>query len=216
MYFGMRRSGWRTPVPSHKSFCFRTGDPGFTSRVDGWELSWGFFCSSAFGLVCAAAGDWWLELLPGRGVWLNAVDAKNQRKKAQCRVIDLPLSPNGEHAVGRSPETQAVTRDIGNCSFGPPCPARHCRQHPRNRVVGPRAKFGKPPAPAGAEPNFRVRRDATGALNGQPKTSVNAAPLPAGDLPATNQSQALPDRKSTRLNSSHRCISYAVFCLKKT
>src|SRR5437762_6806640 len=26
---------------------------------------------------------------------------------------------------------------------------------------------------------------------------------------------ALLDRKSTRLNSSHRCISYAVFCLKK-
>src|SRR5207248_8879328 len=27
--------------------------------------------------------------------------------------------------------------------------------------------------------------------------------------------QPLPDRKSTRLNSSHRTISYAVFCLKK-
>src|SRR5437764_5855698 len=26
---------------------------------------------------------------------------------------------------------------------------------------------------------------------------------------------ARQDRKSTRLNSSHRCISYAVFCLKK-
>src|SRR5437763_7653672 len=26
---------------------------------------------------------------------------------------------------------------------------------------------------------------------------------------------AMLDRKSTRLNSSHRCISYAVFCLKK-
>src|SRR5437879_5707501 len=25
---------------------------------------------------------------------------------------------------------------------------------------------------------------------------------------------AFEDRKSTRLNSSHRCISYAVFCLK--
>src|SRR5207248_5118158 len=25
----------------------------------------------------------------------------------------------------------------------------------------------------------------------------------------------IPDRKSTRLNSSHRTISYAVFCLKK-
>src|SRR5437763_8858128 len=27
--------------------------------------------------------------------------------------------------------------------------------------------------------------------------------------------KGLTDRKSTRLNSSHRCISYAVFCLKK-
>src|SRR5437879_10263392 len=27
--------------------------------------------------------------------------------------------------------------------------------------------------------------------------------------------QGTTDRKSTRLNSSHRCISYAVFCLKK-
>src|SRR5437879_8504478 len=30
-----------------------------------------------------------------------------------------------------------------------------------------------------------------------------------------SQRPALGDRKSTRLNSSHRCISYAVFCLKK-
>src|SRR5437762_4009991 len=47
-----------------------------------------------------------------------------------------------------------------------------------------------------------------------------------GNVPGTRAEQAklkwLPyasllelDRKSTRLNSSHRCISYAVFCLKK-
>src|SRR5437762_6916795 len=30
-----------------------------------------------------------------------------------------------------------------------------------------------------------------------------------------NATQPHGDRKSTRLNSSHRCISYAVFCLKK-
>src|SRR5256885_3630237 len=30
-----------------------------------------------------------------------------------------------------------------------------------------------------------------------------------------NREQALKDRKSTRLNSSHLVISYAVFCLKK-
>src|SRR5437870_11412024 len=31
----------------------------------------------------------------------------------------------------------------------------------------------------------------------------------------TQTASALPDRKSTRLNSSHVAISYAVFCLKK-
>src|SRR2546429_6992896 len=32
---------------------------------------------------------------------------------------------------------------------------------------------------------------------------------------ATTKKCMLPDRKSTRLNSSHGYISYAVFCLKK-
>src|SRR5436189_3385143 len=32
---------------------------------------------------------------------------------------------------------------------------------------------------------------------------------------ADERGVAALDRKSTRLNSSHRCISYAVFCLKK-
>src|SRR5690242_9125374 len=34
-------------------------------------------------------------------------------------------------------------------------------------------------------------------------------------VPLTRKAQNLPDRKSTRLNSSHMSISYAVFCLKK-
>src|SRR5690606_41572348 len=38
-----------------------------------------------------------------------------------------------------------------------------------------------------------------------------AGPGPAGAWPAGSN----PDRKSTRLNSSHVKISYAVFCLKK-
>src|SRR5437762_5454616 len=49
-------------------------------------------------------------------------------------------------------------------------------------------------------------------------------PLPAGcprSARPRQEASAAPDhhvhgdRKSTRLNSSHRCISYAVFCLKK-
>src|SRR5258708_24323979 len=34
-------------------------------------------------------------------------------------------------------------------------------------------------------------------------------------VPALRSSQPQRDRKSTRLNSSHQIISYAVFCLKK-
>src|SRR3989449_3232962 len=48
------------------------------------------------------------------------------------------------------------------------------------------------------------------------------APALAGDYENPQQRQRLPtrhcgreDRKSTRLNSSHGYISYAVFCLKK-
>src|SRR5437879_10366195 len=43
-------------------------------------------------------------------------------------------------------------------------------------------------------------------------------PFPWGAaVPVVKEYQpvAAEDRKSTRLNSSHRCISYAVFCLKK-
>src|SRR2546430_9358048 len=38
---------------------------------------------------------------------------------------------------------------------------------------------------------------------------------PPGDRPRRGQEPAAGDRKSTRLNSSHSQISYAVFCLKK-
>src|SRR5256885_10901204 len=37
----------------------------------------------------------------------------------------------------------------------------------------------------------------------------------AKNLPLFDESDPLADRKSTRLNSSHLVISYAVFCLKK-
>src|SRR4051812_49680927 len=36
-----------------------------------------------------------------------------------------------------------------------------------------------------------------------------------GQTEETLTSNKVPDRKSTRLNSSHMSISYAVFCLKK-
>src|SRR2546430_2999120 len=46
-------------------------------------------------------------------------------------------------------------------------------------------------------------------LDGSPADRV------AGELSWRTRSLRYPDRKSTRLNSSHSQISYAVFCLKK-
>src|SRR5207253_7609081 len=50
-----------------------------------------------------------------------------------------------------------------------------------------------------------------GPIYATPATRDLAAPM----LPDSALIQASEDRKSTRLNSSHVAISYAVFCLKK-
>src|SRR5690242_20861032 len=56
----------------------------------------------------------------------------------------------------------------------------------------------------------RARERARGPVSPAPGAAAapaRASPEPAADRPG--------DRKSTRLNSSHMSISYAVFCLKK-
>src|SRR2546429_5245967 len=50
--------------------------------------------------------------------------------------------------------------------------------------------------------------------------NISASPIPparrsVSKTAGTGQAWPVPDRKSTRLNSSHGYISYAVFCLKK-
>src|SRR5207248_9340451 len=46
-------------------------------------------------------------------------------------------------------------------------------------------------------------------------TDPAATPRAPSRSPARVRGSSVSDRKSTRLNSSHRTISYAVFCLKK-
>src|SRR5437762_6361496 len=53
-------------------------------------------------------------------------------------------------------------------------------------------------------------RDARRALGAH-----GAVRLAAEERRGVAAGKVVEDRKSTRLNSSHRCISYAVFCLKK-
>src|SRR5438552_10598211 len=51
------------------------------------------------------------------------------------------------------------------------------------------------------------------ALNPHPLKPLSS--LAAERIGALSARRRSPDRKSTRLNSSHQIISYAVFCLKK-
>src|SRR5436189_1775859 len=54
------------------------------------------------------------------------------------------------------------------------------------------------------------------AARARPEEAVGAAELEPDLVYASfEHGPVAQDRKSTRLNSSHRCISYAVFCLKK-
>ena len=64
--------------------------------------------------------------------------------------------------------------------------------------------------------------DGTEAPSASPTQTVEskamqttAAVMTSSDVGEQTTQQQITDRKSTRLNSSHRCISYAVFCLKK-
>src|SRR2546430_4483943 len=56
---------------------------------------------------------------------------------------------------------------------------------------------------------YTTAEDVLREINGRALHDVPGANLKAGDLVKR------VDRKSTRLNSSHSQISYAVFCLKK-
>src|SRR3712207_7410014 len=78
------------------------------------------------------------------------------------------------------------------------------RRPPRSTLFPYTTLFRSPSALPAATRRFRCARKGDRAKSGaSPPDRRQGAPPPR------------PDRKSTRLNSSHANISYAVFCLKK-
>src|SRR5690625_5915218 len=61
----------------------------------------------------------------------------------------------------------------------------------------------------------RRHHGAAGELNASQEASEGSEEATEASAKAAAASQERRDRKSTRLNSSHVAISYAVFCLKK-
>src|SRR5258708_16863474 len=62
-----------------------------------------------------------------------------------------------------------------------------------------------------AERGSRVQGRVVEAVKGTSRLEIELVKLSTAD----GQYKSIQDRKSTRLNSSHQIISYAVFCLKK-
>src|SRR3712207_8485870 len=81
------------------------------------------------------------------------------------------------------------------------------RRPPRSTLFPYTTLFRSRPAPADARGGELILRCGGGER-------VNTEPA-AGTPEAVPEMSVVVDRKSTRLNSSHANISYAVFCLKK-
>src|SRR2546422_3147172 len=87
----------------------------------------------------------------------------------------------------------------------------HARRRAWHTALGDkRPREQQPPLSERAEPCYRVWRGRSTHLGKRLKTRR------AGGLTSSGpRFESIIDRKSTRLNSSHGYISYAVFCLKK-
>src|SRR3989454_8089589 len=83
------------------------------------------------------------------------------------------------------------------------------RRPPRSTLFPYTTLFRSNPAPGGLQPGHAARR----RRNAHRAAGVGAER--AEDQARRDRGAGTTDRKSTRLNSSHLVISYAVFCLKK-
>src|SRR5258708_7564742 len=94
--------------------------------------------------------------------------------------------------------------------------SRHFRRnrHKPEHRIGQQLAGDAHHEPGTERVHHRCRGRARRALG----VALPMAPRCYGDQPDLDhlaEGRATPDRKSTRLNSSHQIISYAVFCLKK-
>src|SRR2546426_1663175 len=90
------------------------------------------------------------------------------------------------------------------------------RRPPRSTLFPYTTLFRSLPGDGARQQVLRQRRGhLPGGRPHRPRLPLRGARLVPGQRTAKRKSRSVRDRKSTRLNSSHLVISYAVFCLKK-
>src|SRR5437763_12975404 len=107
------------------------------------------------------------------------------------------------------PRYQGVDRYVGNT---PLIRLRHLSELTGCEVLG-KAKFMNPGGSVKDRAAYGIITDAE--QRGLLKPGATIVEGTAGNTGIGLTVGRTIDRKSTRLNSSHRCISYAVFCLNK-
>src|SRR5690606_40719183 len=137
-----------------------------------------------------------------------------------CLPAALPADPDDHH--GRHPRRTAVA--AGRCRGGGDAPAAGAGNHRRADVepdshalhhTGGLSVSGSPASPLLSLPRHTHRCRPGKSVMSTLSLKNTLRPLPALIMALSLSACTLGDRKSTRLNSSHVKISYAVFCLKK-
>src|SRR3989475_8961543 len=152
--------------------------------------------------------------------------------RATVQATEGPLPSAGHARLGASPTGPSVAAAV---TFRPPRPGRHAhdddlrglqRRPPhREAAAGPRPASepgdrapyspGARPAASAPPPRAPAPEPAPAGPRDGPARATRRQPLPLARGPRADGRPSRGDRKSTRLNSSHSQISYAVFCLKK-
>src|SRR2546426_6434515 len=144
---------------------------------------------------------------------VHGVVVRDARLAALLFVVDEPDLGSGAVVLGKPPAPFAAIlgieslADVHPSVLSPAAPRRSPR--PRSRFP---TRFSPRPRPRAPAPRPTRR-----APPWRPWSASTRGWPPRRTTPPTRRSRppAPPDRKSTRLNSSHLVISYAVFCLKK-
>src|SRR5256885_9855789 len=182
-------------VAKHSSFskaaerCFRT-QPAISSQIRALEEEVGakLFDRSGAKVQLTVAG---------KAFQAYAEEALRSLKSVKTTIAEMERTPRGEIVVGANEAT---------CLYIlPEVFADFKRQYPKVSVSIQRAETAKTAESV-------VDQTVDFGVVSMPVKDARLAALP---IHHDEQSPRSEDRKSTRLNSSHLVISYAVFCLKQ-